>query len=129
MIYTLINKRYIIIETTLQEPIMGQVKCQQQFCFTVRAVNIMNFIRYISRKISGLPTTESAELIIAKQAIQKNTTTSYDSFFESGYDLVSRPLDLHTYGAISPQLQDEDCISSSKLEKLAEDVYEKFGIS
>ena len=67
-------------------------------------------------------------IILLKTVCVSNNRLSTDLFFESSYDLANRPLDLHTYGAISPKLQEEDCMSSSKLEELAGEAYKKLGI-
>ena len=89
----------------------------------------MSFVQYLSRKLAGLPPVESAELIEAKyHSLHKNSLASSSLFLESDYDLRGRPLDLHTYGAISPILQEEDCISSLQLEELAEKSYKQFNL-
>ena len=89
----------------------------------------MSFVQSLSRKLAGLPAVESAELIEAKYySSHKNPVVSSSLFLESDYDFRGRPLDLHTYGAISPVLQDDDCISSLQLEELAEKAYKQFNL-
>lgn len=84
----------------------------------------MSFIRYIARKLVGLPPSDDLKVVEAmRYSPPSYSATSARLFSESSYDLASRDLDYRTYGAISPTPRHEDCLSSAELEKAAADVY------
>lgn len=84
----------------------------------------MSFIRYVARKLVGLPPSDGLEVVEAmRYSSPAHLIASSRLFYESPYDLASREFDHRTYGAISPTLKHEDCLSSAELEKAAADVY------
>ena len=89
----------------------------------------MGFLEYISRKLVGLPGIESDEVIAARSYNPAGRPAIAETILtDSSYDLNERPLDLFTYGAISPQPNEEDSVSSEDLHKLAEEARRSFGV-
>lgn len=89
----------------------------------------MSFSKYLSRRLAGLPGVDSEKVI---QAINYDfsASASLSSMVmpESEYDLSERPLDLHTYGAISPKLRAEDCLTSDELHEASVRALREFGL-
>lgn len=89
----------------------------------------MSFSRYLSRILAGLPGVDSEEVIRAT-SYDTSSSSSLAAMVipESDYDLRERPLDLHTHGAISPQLQAEDCLTSDELHEASVKALREFGV-
>ncbi len=78
----------------------------------------MNIIEYIGRKIDGLPTHDSKDLIHAKM---HQTIISRNINYK--YDLSCKKTDNFMFGAISPVIDTDDLIDSNDLEKKAAEIY------
>lgn len=86
----------------------------------------MTFIKFLARKLAGLPTTDREEVLEAMHYSPSESAILSSGFLaESSYDLASKELDLHTYGAISPKLGRADCMTSAELEEAAAEIYQQ----
>ncbi len=82
----------------------------------------MNLVEYVIRKVSGLPTVESPELISARMhaqdPVERTEMLLCDPHFQ--------PMDPGMFGAISPMPKEKDFLSSSELHDRAESVVSYF---
>jgi hypothetical protein len=78
----------------------------------------MNILSYVEKLFYGLPTYDSAELIDAKKYTPQNINTS-----KSDYDLYSKEMDVHMFGAISPLSDEKDLLKSAEIEERARSIY------
>ena len=85
----------------------------------------MNFMRYIARRLVGLPPSSySLEVVEAMNHIPLASPIASPILFSKfPCDFAARELDYKTYGAISPTLRHEDCLSSAELEEAAGKIY------
>lgn len=89
----------------------------------------MSFFNFLINKALRLPVVPSLELLDAlNYSSSARTFSAASSLDESNFDLTERPLDLRTFGAITPEPQMEDCMTSSELKDTVDADYRSFGI-
>ena len=79
----------------------------------------MSFFAYIDRVLRGLPTSDSIELIRAKE-YRAPSTIDHSNL---GYDISYKPVDSFMFGAIAAKATKSDLLSSRQLETEAKKLY------
>ena len=82
----------------------------------------MGVFDYIIRRLHHLPAYDSEQVVAAKHYQSK--PNELDS--KSGYDLHYKKTDLYMFGAISPESDANDRLSSQQIEDKAKMLYQSF---